>query len=503
MKRLGRLILGLYPAGFLAAYVLLSFSATPTPMHGLWRPLAVAVLSTIAVQALVAAVTRSWTRAALVTSVVVVISAAAWLILAVAAVIAGWWAAVSVLRRRAGGPPLTVAVDRVDDTLRVFAVAFVAVAAIPVVGWWMATASLTPSVAAAPEAAGDGPDIVVLLLDGYPRADALREQFGADNRRFETALAARGFSVLGNSRSNYTATWATLASMMSMRYLDEVDSLTPPPADSAEQYRRLMFAINRGEALAELRARGYELITVPSPFESASLLVADRYLDGGHLTSFELSLVQHSVAGSILLSIQPQLFFEEHRARIVDAFHTTAATIESRSNRPRFLLAHVLAPHAPTVFEADGSPAEPVACFPGCSPWAFTERAQWEGFAPQVEHVNTLVLTAIDRIVAASPDATIVVMSDHGSHVPGNDPANVFRTLFAARTPGWTAGPVDASPVNLFPQLLNEYMGTDLELRPYRSWISQGEAPLTMTGVTLDDEPSSGAHPRSRPPQQQ
>lgn len=497
MKRLRSLIAGVYPAGFLAAYVLLSFSATPTPIHGLWRPLAVAVLSTIAIQLLIAGVLRNWTRAALVTSVVVVISAAAWLILAVAAVIAAWWSAVSMLRRRAGRPPLAVATDRVTDTLHVFAVAFVAVAAMPVMGWWMASANLSPSAAASPGAKDAGPDIVVLLLDGYPRTDALLEQFGVNNRAFEAALTERGFTVAADSRSNYTATWATLASMMSMRYLDEVDSLTPAPTDPAEQYRRLMFAINRGEALGELRARGYELITVPSPFESASLVAADRYLDGGHLTSFELSLVQHSMAGSILLSLQPDLFFEAHRARINDAFDTMAAVMEAHSNQPRFVFAHVLTPHAPTVFEADGSPAEPFDCFPECTPWAFTELAQWEGFPPQAEHVNSLVLATVDRIVDAAPDATIVVMSDHGSHVPGNDPANVFRTLFAARTPGWAAGPVDASPVNLFPQLFNAYMGTDLELRPYRSWISQGEAPLTMTPVANDD-PASGAYARDR-----
>ena len=497
MKRLRRLILGLYPAGFLAAYVLLSFSATPTPMHGLWRPLAVAVLSTVALQLLLSGILRSWTRAALLTSVLVVISAAAWLILAVAAVIAAWWAAVGLQRRRAGRPPLSVRPDRVSETLRVFAIAFVAVAAVPVVGWWVASANLSTAAASSASRAG-GPDIVVLLLDGYPRADALLEQFGVDNRPFEAALADRGFRVSADSRSNYTATWATLASMTSLRYLDEVESLTPPPADPAEQYRRLMFAINRGEALGELRARGYELITVPSPFESASLVAADRYLDGGHLTSFELSLVQHSMAGSILLSLQPDLFFEAHRARISDAFDTMAAVMEAPSGHPRFVFAHVLAPHAPTVFEADGSPADPFDCFPGCTPWAFTERAQWEGFPPQVEHVNSLVLATVDRIVAAAPDAAIVVMSDHGSHVPGSDQANVFRTLFAARTPGWAAGLQDASPVNLFPQLFNAYMGTEFELRPYRSWISQGEAPLTMTPVAMDDEGASTLHARDR-----
>jgi hypothetical protein len=78
-------------------------------------------------------------------------------------------------------------------------------------------------------------------------------------------------------------------------------------------------------------------------------------------------------------------------------------------------------------------------------------------------------------------------MSDHGSHVLGEDLANGSRTLFAARTPGWSIGMPDASPVNLFPQLFNAYFGTNLKLLPYHAWVPEFAAPLTMTPMTVQD----------------
>jgi len=488
LERFGRWIGQLYPAGFVAGYVLLSFSATPTPLQGLWRPLIVAVAATIALQIVVLAVIRRPHWAAIITSILVMIMAAAWLVLAVLGVIAGWWVAVNALRRRRAQAPMRLAGGRASDTLRVFAVAFAIVAAVPVMGAAPGLAPQPLEPVSGVTAPPDAPDIVVLLLDGYPRADALEEQLSYDNTDFLRSLEDRAFDVAEDSRSNYTATWATIASTMHMRYVHEIDAVTPFPSDAAEQYRQLLRAINQGPAIAELRGRGYEIVAIPSPFESSALVTADRYRDDGHLTSFELSLVQHSVIGKAVLDVVPQWFFDEHRRRIGDGFDAVAEEIERPGPRPRLVFAHLMTPHAPTVFAADGSASTPMDCFPTCSPWAFTELRQWAEVPAQVTYVNARVLATLDRTIAAAPDAVVVVMSDHGSRVTGHSEANLFRTIFAARTPGHAGSIADASPVNLFPQVFNAYFGTEVERRPYRAWISESEAPLTMHATTLTDE---------------
>src|SRR6185503_4033741 len=150
----------------------------------------------------------------------------------------------------------------------VFAWAFAVVAAVPVIGWGVA--SSRPGAARA-EVPGTLPDIVVLLVDAYPRADSLAEQFGMDNSPFVAALTSRGLRVAAHSHSNYTATWASLSSMFYGRYVEEIPDLNPPPTDPAEQYRRVMLALGEAPVLDGLRAKGYEIVTVPSPFDSAEL----------------------------------------------------------------------------------------------------------------------------------------------------------------------------------------------------------------------------------------
>ena len=86
-------------------------------------------------------------------------------------------------------------------------------------------------------AAADSPDIYLLMLEDYPRADTLRRLFGFDNSPFLDTLTAGGFSVARNSRSNYMYTSLNLAALFHMQYLADLPAFrswqagqSPPPA---------------------------------------------------------------------------------------------------------------------------------------------------------------------------------------------------------------------------------------------------------------------------------
>lgn len=468
-------------AAFVAAYVLVSFSTTPNPMMGLWRPLLVGVGIGVALQLVLSLALRDRDRAALAASVIVLVLSAAWVPLAVAVVAATWLVAIQWRRQRLGQPLLGVNAGMLSRNLAIFAVAFAAAAAVPVVGWAITSAQAVHGSAPGASAKGE-PDVVVLLLDAYPRRDSLMQQFGFDNSGFEAELASRGFRVAAHSRSNYTATWATMASMFNGRYLEEIPLLNPTPSDAAEQYRRAMLAIASSPVLDGFRRDGYEIVTVPSPFESAALTTADRILAPPELTSFELSLLQHSLLGQVAFRLAPEIAFDQHRARLQSTLRILADEIERPSSSPRFVFAHLLLPHAPLVYRADGSAAEPEPCFPDCSIYAFLSPADWDGFAGQVEHLNQLVLPILDEIVASDPDAIVIVMSDHGSHRPGSDPAMAFRNFFAARVPdNPTAFEDDVTPLTAIARLTGvDFTPGD----PYRGWYSEPLEPLTLTPYT-------------------
>ena len=60
------------------------------------------------------------------------------------------------------------------------------------------------------------PDVYFIILDGYARADTLREFFQFDNSPFLDAMKAHGFFVAERSASRYPRTIESVAAMVSM-----------------------------------------------------------------------------------------------------------------------------------------------------------------------------------------------------------------------------------------------------------------------------------------------
>jgi hypothetical protein len=92
----------------------------------------------------------------------------------------------------------------------------------------------------------------------------------------------------------------------------------------------------------------------------------------------------------------------------------------------------------------------------------------------QTECVDRTVVPVLEAIVAADPDAVVILFSDHGpqtllSYEAPDDRGIHSRlaNLFAARTPGRPdLFPDDVTLVNVLPILFDTYLGTDLPRRP-------------------------------------
>lgn len=471
----------LAPAAFAATYVLLAFVATPNPLSALWRPVLFAVALAVVVVLVLRLILRRWDHAVLAASVLVLAGLATWVPLMV--VIGGglWLLGIHRLRLRAGRP-MSWSTGQLAGMLGMFAWALAAIAAVSVV---TTVATSLPAGSRAPIGdASDRSNVVILLLDGYPRADSLHEQFGIDPAPLKEALADRGFEIAERSRANYTSTWMTLTSMVHGRYVAQVEGLELVPDDPAEQYRALMAAIGDGPVLDDLRRAGYEIVNVPSPYESAALTTADRVVAPPQLTSFELSLIQHSFAGRLLLEVAPQIAFEQHRDRVRTSLDLAVAEAAGPRDGPMLLFAHLMAPHAPVSFTDDPAPA----CFPACSLYVMGPQADWSGYAEHLATVNALLLDAIDAILASDPSAMIVLMSDHGTVRGGeHGSAHAFRSFFAARTPGGSPRfPDDVSPVDVL-RLISDPSAAPTQ--PYRAWVSEQEAPMSVETLPGDVTP--------------
>ncbi len=63
------------------------------------------------------------------------------------------------------------------------------------------------------------PDVYLIVLDGYMRADAMKQDLDFDNGDFINGLEALGFYVADCSRPNYPYTLGSLAAVLNMDYI--------------------------------------------------------------------------------------------------------------------------------------------------------------------------------------------------------------------------------------------------------------------------------------------
>ena len=344
-----------------------------------------------------------------------------------------------------------------------------------------------------------GPDIYVILLDGYPRADVLGRRFNIDNSPFLDQLRARDFGVADGSHSNYVFTQLTLASMFQMRHLEQVPAIQPRIGSEGGQNGLLRAAICDGAAFATLREHGYEIVSTAAGYEHAALrCIADRVLDHGEMTDLERTLLERTWIPDLLAPLWPALFSGPQRDRIVHTFADLRQLAAEQRDHPIFAFGHIPAPHLPLVLAADGRVLE-------LSPRDFdasnavelgiSEREFADLYASELRYLNSQVVATIDEITNSSVRMpVIVVMSDHGyTYDPGPSP-DKFGNLLAWATPGapdLLGG--DVTPVNYFSLLLNRYLGTQIAISERRFFYSPGPSrQLMMTEVGDPDAPDDG-----------
>jgi arylsulfatase A-like enzyme len=149
-----------------------------------------------------------------------------------------------------------------------------------------------------------------------------------------------------------------------------------------------------------------------------------------------------------------------------------------------------MAPHPPAVFGADGQ-ALSTRLADSYVDASLDHQSAIEEYVGQLAYVNKRIEAAVSDLLSSASESTVVVIaSDHGSRYTSNDNPGVpdaesVENFFSARTPGHR-DLFGETPtlVNLFPTLLNAYLGTDFPQRANRSFVSARDGSLRLTEVT-------------------
>ncbi len=452
------------------------------------RPLLVSALIALVIFGVLLTVARSWMLAALFASGIVLFTVRQPAFGLALIALAFWWLVVVFLRRRRGRPSPRPDVPR----FVVRASGFFSIALAAVSGWGLyADVSAGDAAWEAPSysATGSGgPNVYVLLADGYPRADTLAETFDIDNSEFLADLESLGFVVSDGARANYNKTWLTLASMLNGTYIDRM--LTADvPEDGSIQIRWLAEMIDRAAIFDPFRDRGYVVRSVPSPFTSTSLTSADDLVHIGGLTELEVRLISNSPWAQLFRDPTLDFLGNEQRNVVQVALDTTAQLAEQPGEDPQLVITHIHSPHTPFVLHPDGTEPFPApACQPTFCPfWNATIQeldidfdAFRDGLELQIEELDRLIVAAVQRIVDADPTSIVILMSDHGIRYSLDDLDEHYRILLAARAPdGDALFPDDESPVNVLRGVLG-HLGEQMAPLDYELWESDWFRVLEM-----------------------
>ena len=347
--------------------------------------------------------------------------------------------------------------------------------------------ALRPPVEVAIAPVEELPDIYVILLDGYPRADVLERKFGIDNSPFLGDLVDLGFDVGADSHSNYVFTQLTMASMFQMQHLDGVEALAPLVGVRGGHANELRNALIESPGFAALDAAGYQVIVTQPGYEHVALRgVADRVLEHGEMNDLERDVLKRTWLLSPLGALIPTLYTGPPRDRVVHAFDDLSRLGSEERGMPRFTWIHVPAPHLPLVLDAEGRPLEldPVLFDKtDAAGYGMTDAEFAAAYDAELDYLNRRVLGAVRDLtrLPGRPDPVIVLMSDHGYATDLSDPQAQLANFFAAYTPQASGLLADApTPVNLMGILLNRFLGTDFPTQPDRFFLSPSIHGLMM-----------------------
>jgi hypothetical protein len=328
------------------------------------------------------------------------------------------------------------------------------------------------------------PDIYYIILDAYGRQDVLAELYGHDNGPFVDALRQRGFAVGDDSRSNYFFTELSLSATLNMSYLHELSLEKYSTAQATKQL------IANGSVIQLLERIGYETVALPTGKDTTECKHFDRYLKTDWaMSDYETGLFYITPIPDLLYPLDKWIWTptDGFRNRVSSTL-SSLEDIPSESGRPKFVFSHILSPHPPFVFDAEGNSRNLYGRNLLDDGHRFTmlydegKSVYIDAYRQQVTHLNHRLLRVVDSIQKRSKgNAIIILQADHGPRLWATSPDiprdlsetfGILNAIYVPKRYGEFELPV--SSVNTFRAIFNQCFGADYPLKEDRSY-AEGE----------------------------
>ena len=304
------------------------------------------------------------------------------------------------------------------------------------------------------------PDIYYIIPDSYGRTDVLKEVYGYDNSDFIAELENLDFYVAKCSQSNYPTTVLSLVSSLNMDYVPYLNEHFEP---EERELLYLFAAMRNNKVNSILSTAGYKTVAFATGFPWGEMKNFNLFISppSPSVNEFEIMFLK-TTFGQFLDDINivdfDNIRAERYRERTRLAFDSISELVEMQG--PKFIFMHLLVPHPPFGFDAEGNAINPA------------QVNTQEGYTNQAIYVNNKLIESIEIIIEQSDTPPIIIIQgDHGPWV--SQPDWRLGILNAYYLPEYADTLYSTiTPVNSFRLVLNEILGTNYELLPDNSYYS-------------------------------
>ena len=174
--------------------------------------------------------------------------------------------------------------------------------------------------------------------------------------------------------------------------------------------------------------------------------------------------------------------YTTHRERILYAFDKLDTL--PKMPGPKFVFVHILAPHSPFVFGANGEIVGRRFPFTLNNDLEIADPKLYiEGYRNQIQYVNRRTLQALKEIIDTSSTPPIIILQgDHGPKAGIASQSGRMTILNAYYLPGGSENLyATITPVNTFRVIFDQYFGAQFDQLPDVSFFSIYKKPGVFT----------------------
>ena len=316
------------------------------------------------------------------------------------------------------------------------------------------------------------PDIYYIILDAYGRSDVLEKNFDYDNSAFIEELENLGFYVAKCSQSNYAKTDLSLASTLNFNYLDVLnEELTPENTDRLPLWN----LVKHSSVVEKLQGMGYQIRAFETGFDFTQISPVDTFYATPHkgFNGFESLFLQTTA----VVILDDAGFFNRFHLTVDDYKYNrilySLETLEEIPTMPgpNYTFAHLLIPHQPFVFGADGEKAV-VQTHSSNKGEYYSQENYITGYKNQIIFISNRIVEVAENIIKnSSTPPIIIIQGDHGpSHFSEVDRMGILNAYYFPEMQ--TEFYSTITPVNSFRLLFSNYFGENYPLLDDISYYS-------------------------------